>query len=495
MKHLKEKTIRGGAARLVAQAARALVRLVSLVALAHLLDPSDFGLVAMVTVVTGAFEIFATGGLSAATIQRSEISDTQVSTLFWLNVAIGVVLAMLCVAIAPALGAFYHDPRTALIVIAVAPAFVVNATGVQHLALLQRELRYSALATIEVGGEVISAVIAISMALAGYGYWAIVAGVIACPAAITIGAWLVSGWIPGRPHGIGHVASMLRFGGTLTLNNLVVFGAYNFEKILLGRYFGSDALGLYSRAYELVNLPTRVINTSIGGVAFSSLARVQNDPARLKSYFLKGYSLVVAITLPATIACAVFADDMVHVMLGPQWDQAATMFRLLAPTILVFGMINPMAWLLQATGLQQRSLNIALVMSPLILGSYIIGLPYGPNGVALSFSTMMVLWLMPNLYWCVHGTGIALREVLAAAGRALFSALVAAVAGLIVQHFAAPIPSAILRLALGGTAMLAVYALTLLFVMKQSEFYFDLLRSLKGSLENARQVGLERAPN
>ena len=482
MKDLKEKTIRGGAARLVGQAARALVRLVALIALAHLLDPSDFGLVAMVTVITGAFEIFANGGLSAATVQRAEISNEQVSTLFWFNIAIGTVLALLCLATAPVLSLFYHDQRTSLIIVALAPAFIVNATGVQHLALLQRDLRYAALATIEVGGEIVSAVIAIAMALAGFGYWSIVASVIACPAAITIGAWLASGWIPGRPHGIGHVASMLRFGGTLTLNNLIVFAAYNFEKVLLGRYFGSDALGLYSRAYELVNLPTRVINNSIGGVAFSSLARVQNDPARLKSYFLKGYSLVVAITLPATIASAVFADDLVHVMLGPKWDEAATIFRLLAPTILVFGMINPTAWLLQATGLQQRSLNIALVMAPLILCSYIIGLPYGPNGVALSFSTMMVLWLMPNLFWCLHGTGIAVRELLTAAGRALFSAIIAAIAGLIVQHFAAPIPSAILRLALGGTAMLAVYALALLFVMKQSEFYLDLLRSLKGSV-------------
>jgi PST family polysaccharide transporter len=482
VKDLKERTIRGGAARLVGQATRALVRLVSLIALAHLLDPSDFGLVAMVTVITGAFEIFANGGLSAATVQRAEISNEQVSTLFWFNIAIGTVLSLLCLATAPVLSLFYHDQRTSLIIVALAPAFIVNATGVQHLALLQRDLRYATLATIEVGGEIVSAVIAIAMALAGFGYWSIVASVIACPAAITIGAWLASGWIPGRPHGIAHVASMLRFGGTLTLNNFVVFGAYNFEKVLLGRYFGSDALGLYSRAYELVNLPTRVINNSIGGVAFSSLARVQNDPARLKSYFLKGYSLVVAITLPATIACAVFADDLVHVMLGPKWDEAATIFRLLAPTILVFGMINPTAWLLQATGLQQRSLNIALVMAPLILCSYIIGLPYGPNGVAMSFSSMMVLWLMPNLFWCLHGTGIAVRELLAAAGRALFSAIIAAAAGLIVQHFAAPIPSAILRLALGGTAMLAVYALALLFVMKQSEFYFDLLRSLKGSV-------------
>jgi PST family polysaccharide transporter len=429
VKDLKERTIRGGAARLIGQAARALVRLVSLVALAHLLDPSDFGLVAMVTVVTGAFEVFATGGLSAATVQRPEISNAQISTLFWFNIAIGALLALLCLAAAPAVSSFYNDPRTALILTALAPAFIVNATGVQHLALLQRELRYATLAAIEVGSEIVSAAIAISMAVAGFGYWSIVASVIACPFAITIGAWTASGWIPGRPRGIGHVASMLRFGGTLTLNNLIVFAAYNFEKVLLGRYFGSDALGLYSRAYELVNLPTRIINNAIGGVAFSSLARLQNDPARLKSYFLKGYSLVVAITFPATIACAVFADDIVLVMLGPQWTGASTIFRLLAPTILVFGMINPTAWLLQSIGLQERSLKIALVLSPLVVCSYLVGLPYGPNGVALAFSTMMVLWLVPHLIWCLHGTGITVREVLSAAGRALFSGVLAGPVG------------------------------------------------------------------
>ena len=299
VKDLKERTIRGGAARLVGQAARALVRLVSLVALAHLLDPSDFGLVAMVTVVTGAFEVFATGGLSAATVQRPEISNAQISTLFWFNIAIGTLLSLLCLAAAPVVSSFYNDPRTALIIVALAPAFIVNATGVQHLALLQRELRYATLATIEVGSEIVSAAIAISMAVAGFGYWSIVASVIACPCRhhhrrLDSPA---AGYRDGRTAS-AHVASMLRFGGTLTLNNLIVFAAYNFEKVLLGRYFGSDALGLYSRAYELVNLPTRIINNAIGGVAFSSLARVQNDPARLKSYFLKGYSLVVAITLP-----------------------------------------------------------------------------------------------------------------------------------------------------------------------------------------------------
>ena len=457
------------------------MRLGALIILARLLDPSDFGLVAMVTVVTGVLEVFATGGLSAATVQRAEVSDAQISTLFWLNVAIGALLGLLCLAAAPILSTFYEDPRTALILVAVAPAFVFNATGVQHLALLQRHLRYVALAAIEVGSEIFSAAITIGMALAGYGYWAIVAGVITGPFVITIGAWAASGWIPGRPRGISEVSTMLRFGGTITLNNLVVYAAYNLEKVLLGRYFGPVALGLYGSAYELTNLPTRIINAAIGGVAFASLARLQGEPARFKSYFLKGYSLVVSITLPTTIACAVFADDIILVTLGPKWTEASTIFRLLAPTILVFGMINPLAWLLTSVGLQDRSLKIALVLAPLIICSYLVGLPYGPSGVALAFSTAMVLWLVPHIRWCLHGTTISVRELLSAAGRALLSGAVAAVAAASVQHFATPVSSAIVRLALGGTVMLAVYIFTLLFVMKQRIFYFSLLRALKGA--------------
>jgi PST family polysaccharide transporter len=479
--NLKEKTLRGGAAKLVGFTARAFIRLGTLMVLAHLLDPSDFGLVAMVTVVTGALEVFASGGLSDATIQRVYVSDAQISTLFWCNVAIGALLGLLCLAAAPFISAFYQEPKTALILAAVAPAFMFNATGVQHLAIMQRELRYVTLATIEVGSEIITACIAIGMALAGFGYWAVVASVITGPIVITLGAWLASGWLPGRPHAIGNVSALLRFGGTITLNNLVVYGGYNSEKVLLGRYFGPDVLGLYSKAYELINLPTRIINMAIAGVAFSSLSRLQHEPARFKDYFLKGYSLVISITLPATIACAVFADDIILITLGSKWTQAATIFRLLAPTVLVYGMINPLSWLLWAVGLQERSLQVALVLAPVVICSYLVGLPYGPNGVALAFSSAMVLWFIPHLLWCLRGTTISVHEILSVAGRVLLCAAVAALAAVSMQDLLTPSSSALARLAWGGTVMFAVYAFALLFVMKQRLFYFSLLRTLRGA--------------
>ena len=244
--------------------------------------------------------------------------------------------------------------------------------------------------------------------------------------------------------------------------------------------YGPAALGIYGRAYELINLPTRIINTAIGVVAFSSLARLQGEPARLKSYFLKGYSLVVSITLPATIACAVFADDIILVTLGPKWTEAATIFRLLAPTILVFGMINPIGWLLQSIGTAGAELENRARVVP--AGDLLI-----PHWAALWSERCraclfhhdgFVAGAAHLLVLCTARTSRFVSSFRPPVER--FSAgIVAAVAAAIVQHFAAPIPSALLRLALGGTAMLSVYVLVLLFVMKQSVFYFGLLRELR----------------
>src|ERR1700758_2417962 len=143
--------------------------------------------------------------------------------------------------------------------------------------------------------------------MAGYGYWALVAMTLIAPIITTLGFWLTTAWIPGRPRRRIGIRSMMHFGGTVTLNGLVVYIASNFEKILLGRFWGVDAIGIYGRAYQLINIPTENLNSAVGEVAFSALSRLQDDLARLRSYFLKGYSVVLPFTLPLTIACALFA--------------------------------------------------------------------------------------------------------------------------------------------------------------------------------------------
>jgi O-antigen/teichoic acid export membrane protein len=477
MHGLKEKTIRGGAARLVGQALGLLLRVGTLVALARIIDPADFGLVAMVTAITGVFDIFAAGGLSTATIQKADVSHAQLSTLFWLNLAIGTLFAVVCVVSGPLVAAFYHEPRTVSVIAAVAPVFVFNAASVQHLALMQRQLRYVAITAIEIGSQIVACGLGIGLALTDWAYWALVANMIAYALITTICAWVASGWLPGRPRLNSEIGSMLRFGWTVTLNWFIVYVGYNLEKVLLGRYWGSDVLGLYGRAYQLVNLPTAAFNGAIGPVAFAALSRLQNDPVRFKSCFLRGYSLGLSVTIPTTIFCALFADDIIAILLGPKWADAAIVFRLLAPTILILGIINPLGWLLLSLGLQGRSLKLGLVIAPLVSGAYLVGLPFGPAGVAFAYSAAMTLWVVPHVMWCLHGTVISVDDLLLATGRPFLSGAVAAVVATIVAaHIAHPVG----RLALGGVIMLGLYAWFLLAVMKQSSFYLEVLKGLRG---------------
>ena len=477
---LKHQTIRGGFAKVCAQAASFLLRIGSLMVLARLLNPIDFGLVGMVTAVIGVLNLFRDFGLSTASVQRQSITEEQLSTLFWINILVGTILTLLSVGVAPYVARFYHEPRLFWVTVVLALGFLVNAAGVQHGALLQREMRFTALSVIDILSLVISTVVGITMAHRGAGYWALVGMTLVGPLVTVIALWVCTAWIPGKPRQRVGIRSLMRFGGTITLNGLVVYFAYNLEKVLLGRFWGADVVGIYGRAYQISNIPTDNLNSSVGGVAFSALSRVQDDPHRLRSYFMKGYSLVVALTLPITILSALFAVDAISVLLGPKWKEAAPIFRLLSPTILIFAMINPFSWLLFSIGMVGRSLKIALVIAPLVISGYVIGLPYGPRGVALGYSVAMALWVIPHIVWCVRGTAISVRDVFLTLSRPLLSAVVATVLPFALQLFCGHMLSPLLRVVIGGIIFLGVYVGMLLYVMGQKSFYINLLRGLRG---------------
>jgi O-antigen/teichoic acid export membrane protein len=481
MKDLKERAVRGGFAKLCGQAASFALSIVSMAVLGRLLDPKDFGLVAMVTAVSGVYSIFLYGGLSSATVQNDSITNDQISTLFWINMLMGMILALLLIATAPFLVTFYHEPRLFWVTMALSAGFLISAAGLQHFALLQRQMRFVTLSVAETLPQLVSLVVAISMAIGGFGYWALVASTLVSTSTRSVCMWLTTAWIPSMPRRRVGVRPMLRYGVTITLNNIIVYIAYNLEKVLLGRFWGANALGIYGRAYGLINIPTENINSAISGVAFSGLSRLQHEPNRSKNYFLKGYSLVLSLTIPITIFCALFADDIILILLGPKWKDAIIIFRLLAPTILVFGMLNPFGALLQATGFQERSLKIALVIAPLVIVSYVIGLPFGPKGVALAYSAAMMLGVVPLIAWCIHGTMISLKNVLQVISRPFFSGIISAVVAFGAQLIFGKLLPSFLLLVLGGSVMLGTYLLMLLFIMGQKEMYLDLIRGLRGS--------------
>jgi PST family polysaccharide transporter len=478
LRDIKRTTLRGGVANLLGQAGSFSLRLGFMVAGARLLNPEDFGLLAMVTVFTAVLNLFATAGLSSATVQKATISQEEVSALFWINILVGAALSLLCLLIAPLVVALYHEPRLFWITVAMSLGFLFSAAGVQPLALLQRQLRYVALSGIEFFGQLTSLSIAVALAVAGYGYWALVAAAILLPAIMTASAWVAAAWAPGKPSWPEGIGSMLHFGGTLTLNGVVSYMTYSFDRFMLGRMWGASALGYYGVASQLIFTPAQTLNTAVGGVMFSALSRLQNDSVRFRNCFLKGYSLYVSMTLPITIFAAVFAKDIFLVALGPKWTDSIIIFQLLAPAVLVLGIINPMAWLVFSTRRHVRSLKIALVIAVLVVAGCLAGLPYGPKGVAVGFSAAMVAWLLPHLIWCVRGTQISTLDILRTASRPLFAAVVGVALAYLAVTFAGSFQSRILHLLLACGVMGATYSGLMIAMGK--DFYLDLVKSLMG---------------
>jgi O-antigen/teichoic acid export membrane protein len=478
LEDLKGKTLRGGLAKLFAQAAGFVCRMGSLMVLARILEPQDFGLVAMVTVVTGVFALFKDAGLSMVTVQRATIGHREISTLFWINMLVGTLLALATAGLAPSLAAFYQEERLFWVTIALATGFMLNAAGVQHSAVLQREMRFAALAAVEITAQIVSVVIGIVMALRGSGYWALVAMAVTVPAVSTICVWSIGAWLPSMPRREAGLGTMIRLGGTMTLNAVVVYVAYNLDKVLLGRLWGAGALGIYGRAYQLVTIPTDNLNSAIGWVAVSALSRLQGEPERFKSYFLKGYSLVLALTLPVAIISALFADDVVLVVLGQKWTDAIPVFRLLAPTIVAFAFINPLSWFLFSTARVGRSLRMSFVIAPVVTLGYVAGLPYGPSGVALGYSVAMILLVAPMLLWALHDSMIPIRELFTVVRPQLLASVVSALVGSAVRAWCGDGFAALPRLALEAGALVISYVWILLFLTGQKAFYLDLLNEL-----------------
>lgn len=477
MKDLKARTISGGAARLAAQVATFALRVGSLMILARLLSPREFGLVGMVTAFTGFLELCRDFGLSAATVQRDNITEGQISTLFWINVGLGTLLAGIMASLAPVIAHFYHEPRLVAVTIVLALAMLFNAAGVQHAALLQREMRYTALAIISVCALLAGTAIAIVGAKAGYGYWALVAMSVAVPFGNTLGFWIATLWIPSLPRRRTGVRSMLRFGGTLTVTGLVYYISNNLEKVLIGRFWGAAAIGLYGRAYQLINIPTSNLNSAAGEVAFAALSRIQNAPARRRSYFLKGFSLVLALTLPLTLGSVFFAPDVVRVLLGPQWMGAVPIFRWLVPTMLVSAISNPLSWLLSSSGRVGRLMRLTLAIAPTMIIGYAIGLPYGPRGVACACSAVMTLWLLPLIAWCTHDMEVSFWDILRTVWPPFAASVVAGLFAMASGTWLGASFSPLSRLTLESGTLFVVFLACLMTGPAQRSLYLDLLRT------------------
>jgi len=482
---LKKKSVRGGAATIMGQGFGMALQIGTTVVLARLLSPTDYGLQSMVFTLTAFLSLFKDAGLNAVTIQRESLTHREISTLFWINVGLGVVLMAVVAGAGPFLAGFYKEPRVLWLTVASSSIFVFNSLTIQHQALLDRAMRFSTSVKISMLSAAIGSVVAIVIAALGGGYWSLICQNIIIPLTAMIATWIAMPWMPGRPRWTPEMRPMVRFGSILTLNGLVVYIAYNTEKILLGRFWGPAALGLYGRAFQLSNLPVQQLTGAVSSVAFPMLSRLQGDAQRLRHSYLKAHSLILALTVPVVVSCALFADGIVEIVLGPKWTGSVMVLRLLAPTVLVFALVNPLDWILRATGRVERSLKIAILIAPVVILGVLSGLHYGPQGVAAGYSAAMLLLAVPIVGWAIHGTGITVRDYVSCVKPPLISGLVAGATGWLITFACKGVMPPKVSLAVAVTISMGAYTVMLLFGSRQKDLILDVLKQFMRTKQNS----------
>lgn len=477
---LKGRSVRGGAVTMTAQGASFFLQMGSTVVLARLLTPQDFGLIAMVTAVTGFVAMFKDMGLSMATVQKAEINHAQISTLFWINVVLSLCVMVVIAALAPAIAWFYGEPRLTWITLVLAAAFIFGGFTIQHQALLRRQMRFGTLALIHIASLTVGIITAIVSAWYGAGYWSLVLMQITSAIVGVIGVWLASPWRPGLPVRRSGVREMLAFGGNLTGFNIINYFARNLDNVLIGWRWGSGSLGLYSKAYSLLMLPIRQINAPLSAVAVPALSRLQEEPSKFRSYYRKGLTLSVMFGMPIVVFLFVVADKAVLIVLGDQWIGAVPIFRVLALAAFV-GTTHAVGSgaVFVALGNVRRQFLASLVRSIFLAVSFFIGLRWGAIGVAAAYSIYSVLSRMPTVAVCFWGTGLKLADFLGAIWRPTLTSVAAGACLYFVGGHVASEANIILRFLLNFIEYAFFYLFFWLIVPGGKNILVDACRMLK----------------
>ncbi len=407
--HLKadlgSRTARGGLLIAVAQGLKFCIGLAGTVILARLLTPVDYGLIGMVAILFNFVSMFQYLGLSTATVKWSDLTHKQVSTLFWLNMAFSAAIMLVAVGSGPLMAWFYKEPRLVWITAGYAVSILFAGLYIQHEAILSRQMRFAAIAVIEIAAISIGLIVAIVAAWYGAAYWSLVLNQFVMTLVTVVGVWTACKWRPGLPTRGAGVRSMLAYGGNLTGFNVTTFLARNLDNALIGKFWGAYQLGVYSRAYQMLLMPMQQINAPFAAVAVPALSRLADSPERYRDAYLKILQKIAMLTMPLVVFMMGTSDWLTLFLLGSKWQEAGRIFTLLGIAAIIQPVTKTTWWLFSTQGRTKDLFRWGIIGGSIASVAIVTGLRWGAVGVAASYAISDLLLTTPLLFWYVGRQG------------------------------------------------------------------------------------------
>ena len=443
---------------------RAVLQILQVAVLARFLAPKEYGLMAMVSVVLSYAGLFSDMGLSTAFVQRQEISHEERSSLYWLSVAIGAILMFLVMAASPAAAMFFHEPELLPLMMLVATNFLVVSLGQQLKMDAEKSLDFFPVAMVEISSAVLGFSFAVTTAWLNWGVYALVAASMVSTWIAMLLSWvmLAKGWRPSWRMHWSEVQWFVRFGAGMVLNNVINHVNATIDLLIGGRLLGASQLGFYSVPRTMIMQVQSMVNPVITRVAFPLIASIQHDKSRAREVFLKTRNMTASVNAPIYVALAVFAPEIVFIVLGPKWGEVPPVMRVLALWGMLRSFGSPVGSMLFGLGHVRLATiwnaGLMLIVPPIVW----YGSQYGTIGMAWAMASLMLVLYVPGWAILVRPTcGARFVEYTRQVAAPTFCAIVAGAAGWFVAvAFDEPLARLIIGLPVGA----AIYLLLSWFI-------------------------------
>ncbi|MFD0912577.1 lipopolysaccharide biosynthesis protein [Methylophilus luteus] len=414
---------------------RFLVQIAAIVIMSRLLSADDYGLTAIVLSVVSIGEIFRDFGLSSAAIQAESLSQREKSNLFWLNTLIGLILSVVLFLSSWLIADFFHDARLIPISQVLAVVFVINGVATQYKAGLNRDLKLKEITVSESVAQFISTVAAIALAAYGIGYWAVVYQQVINYLLVLVLFAFYHGWIPSLPCFKTNVTHFSKFGLNMLGAQLLSQVIRSADTFIIGKFFGTDVLGIYNRAQQIVLISLNRINSPSTTLALPVLSRLKNDDIEYYKFLNYGQSVLLQAVSFTFSMLAINAKWIVLVVLGAKWDSAVYIVQALCVVAIIQVASYSHFWICLSKNLMGKRFLFSIYTLPVFVSFILIGAALGSletTLVGLGLSNL-ILWLCSIVF--LRKNGIATNEITHAPYVICFFYMTAILSLMAISHF------------------------------------------------------------
>ena len=376
--------------------AREGARVATAVTLARVLTPHQWGIAGMAMVIAGFLRSVTDLALGAGLVQKEQITEADRSTMFWISLAFGAAATGVGVAVSGPIAAFFGEPSVRALFIAASFGFTLTALGKVPEALLLRELAFRRLELRKIVGVLTGAVVAIALALAGAGPWAIIANSLTALAVSVALLWAMTPWRPRFTFARATLRAFSKFSATLFGCQLSTYFQLNADNLLVGRFVGASGLGIYSFAYQLMFAPIVNVAYPLHEVLFPVFATIQRDEERLRAAFLRAKRVTVAVMAPVFATTLVVAPDLVPTVFGSKWERAVPVVRLLCLAGIAYSLGTQNWNLLMVRKKLGALLGLTVLVGVVVVSGFAVGLHWGVVGVAAAYALAEWILVIPE---------------------------------------------------------------------------------------------------